>query len=711
MKTRTAPFEHFYVAPENARDATKPLRGIDELASNIEAYGLLQPLVAYEGDEGRPAVSDGSRRLAALHRLRNADKQPAGEWDWNAVRFEVIEQSDAAASSLAANTQRVNLGVVDEAVAWNRMSLDGKSIEDIARAFGVTERYVKGRVRLASLHEPILEALRAGEISLDVAQLYAGAHMSRQEKVWKALGKSNRRYEYNVKQALEKNTLHAGDELAKFVGEDAYVAAGGQVEHELFKAADMSRWLNPEIAERVAQEKLKAIAAEIEAEGFLFVEAAIELPSGKYVDGNFGKPRKASAEEKSRLDAIKAREKALDGERDAINAAIDKRLDADPQAVDEPTDAEQERLDAIEAEEDALRAERRRLEAARVTFDDASKQKSGVTITIDADGRPLIKRGVVAPRELKATPAGKSAAKGKAASAKPAAPEPQAPMTNLTHEKTSRIASIIVGRALAARPDVALVAVTAKLARDVFDDDLNGGIEEPLTIKGGGQRPRSDDMDAALLSHTAYSTERQRWLVSLGGVKDLAKLEARMLTNWSQDEVLKLLAFCVGESVSAIEHNAARKYDDDDARAQLATLGRLAGANPAAHFIPDAEYLGGLSRPSLDAAAAELEISTAGAKTKGALAQLIADHAKGGGASAAWVPPLLRTLCGVVEEPKPATKKAAKAKPSSNIPPVKSPAIVKKSAAKKAAPKKATKVKKVSKKPAKAVPLKKAKAA
>lgn len=669
VRLRPIALDQCYVAPENAR-AELPPENIEELAANIAEYGLLQPLVGYVDDRGGFAIIGGRRRLAALTKLK---AQGSKKVDWDSVPLAEIAQSDAIGASLSENTQRVDLGVVEAALQFNRMTIDGKSTAEIAKAFGVTERFIKGRMRLASLHEPILEALRKGEISLDVAQMYAGAVTARQERVWKALGKSSRTTGYRVREELKKNTLLAGDALARFVGEDAYVAAGGVVEHELFTTPDNSRWLDPALAERLGQEKLAAEAAALEGEGFLFVDAAISMPYGKYADGNLGKPRKASADEKARVKAIDERLKALRKEYTSIETACEARDTADERA--EYTDAESDRMTAIEDEEIDLRNAKETLEDSFYDFDDAAKKKSGVAVTLNGDGTLAVTRGVISPKDRKVTPAGKTKAKGKAASAKPSKPEPQAAMTNLTHEKTSRLASIIVGRTLASNPAIALVAVTAAAARDVIFGA--GGYGNTLQVR---------EFDAGLqdnpelLSDADYEKARKRWEVALN--KQEEKLEESLAT-WSQSDLLELLAFCVGHSVKTIEANAARDHSKDSSRRQLITLARLSGANPAAHFIPDADYLGGLSRPSLDAALAELGISSAGLKTKAAIAQAVADKAKGGGATAAWVPPLLRTLCGM--DAKPAAKKTA---------PVKK-------VAKKATTK--TKVKKAVKKPARAV--------
>lgn len=611
-----------FVAVENARADAKP-QGVDELAANLAVYGLLQPLVAYEADNGY-AIVDGSRRFHALRKLYETS-QP----DFP-VPLRLIDQADAHAASLAANTQRLDLGVVEAAQAWSRMALDGKEVAEIARVFGVTERFVGQRLKLAQLHEPILEALAKGEISLDVAQTYAGALEARQARVWKKFGPKGSTT-WQVKRELQDKTLLASDKLARFVGEAAYVAAGGVVEAELFARPDDSRWLNRDLAEKLAAEKLKREAAALEAEGFLFVEAAPEIETGLYVDGNFGKPRKPTPDEKARLDAIKRAEKEWR-----------KKLDANEEAEEFDHDLEDQGTDAL----NALDAERETIERGLVIFADDSKTKSGILATIGENGALEVRRGVVTPRARKATAGGKGASQkgGKAASPSPAKRDSdQGPMTNTTHELTSRVASTIVGRHLGGDVKAALVALTARLARDLFGHDAFGHKplgEEVVDVRLNERRA----LATALLSDSRHDAARKRWIVALG--KHSAGLELT-LHAWPQEDVLALLAFCVGESVSCVETNAKATRDEHDARARLAVLGRLATATPEAHFLPGADYLEGYARPTLETCAAELGVEPLKGATKGALAAQLAGAAQ----NAAWTPPLLRTLCGVAAKP------------------------------------------------------------
>src|SRR3546814_11650298 len=63
----------------------------------------------------------------------------------------------------------------DEFTAFAQLMQRGSvSPADLARQFGFSERYVKQRLRLASLASEILDALREGKLTIDAAMAYAG---------------------------------------------------------------------------------------------------------------------------------------------------------------------------------------------------------------------------------------------------------------------------------------------------------------------------------------------------------------------------------------------------------------------------------------------------------------------------------------------------------------------------------------------------------
>ena len=92
----------------------------------------------------------------------------------------------------------------------------------------------------------------------------------------------------------------------RFIGIDAYTEAGGSVMRDLFSSDDDGWLQDPALVELLVNEKLSEVAQEIGAEGWKWVEAAIDLPYGC----ERGKRRITGTtvplthEEQARLDAL-----------------------------------------------------------------------------------------------------------------------------------------------------------------------------------------------------------------------------------------------------------------------------------------------------------------------------------------------------------------------------------------------------------------------
>src|SRR3546814_15081696 len=86
----------------------------------------------------------------------------------------VLEDSAEAAveTSLAENFHRLAMNPADEAQAFAALVAGGATVEDVARRFGLTVRFVEGRLRLAPLATVVFEALASGEITLDIAKAF-----------------------------------------------------------------------------------------------------------------------------------------------------------------------------------------------------------------------------------------------------------------------------------------------------------------------------------------------------------------------------------------------------------------------------------------------------------------------------------------------------------------------------------------------------------
>ncbi len=275
---RTIPLAKLVPSPRNVRRASDAEADL-QLKTDIEARGLLQNLVVAPArrPKGRFTVEAGARRLRALASLVDEGKLPRG----HEVSCLVIEDGPEAAreASLAENFQRLALNPADECLAFQQLIEQGADVTEIARRFGVTVRFVEGRLRLASLAPIVFEALGAGEITLDVAKAYAAtADRERQAFVFEQVSRSYMAsHPDSIRRMMSQATVPASDRRARLVGEDAYVAAGGRVERDLFSDDGDSRWLDIALLERLATEKMASLAAEAEAaHGIAFVRPTLD---------------------------------------------------------------------------------------------------------------------------------------------------------------------------------------------------------------------------------------------------------------------------------------------------------------------------------------------------------------------------------------------------------------------------------------------------
>jgi ParB/RepB/Spo0J family partition protein len=132
-------------SPSNPR---RKLRGIEELAASIAAYGLLQALVVRPVG-GRYDLVAGHRRLAAVQLL-----------GWETVSAHIRETADDEASvlTLVENLQRNDLSPREEAHALEVLLRErGWSTRQVAAAVYRSAAYVSKRLRV--FEDPVLAPL------------------------------------------------------------------------------------------------------------------------------------------------------------------------------------------------------------------------------------------------------------------------------------------------------------------------------------------------------------------------------------------------------------------------------------------------------------------------------------------------------------------------------------------------------------------------
>lgn len=374
---RTIALNKLVPSPRNVRRRTDEQADL-ELKADIEARGLLQNLVVTVAKKPRGsfAVEAGERRRRALLALAEEGKLPN---DHEVLCFEL--QGDAAAAqeaSLAENFQRLSMNPADECVAFSALIEQGSDVEGIARRFGLTVRFVEGRLRLANLAPVVFEALGAGEISLDIAKAYAATpDRERQEYVFEQMGRSyGAPHPDSIRRMMTQATVSASDRRALFVGEEAYVAAGGRIERDLFSDEAGARWLDIAILERLACEKMESAAAEVAAEaGLGFVRPTLDSWIGHEQTRGL---RRVPVETPPLTDEETASVDALEGE---IEDQVDLLQD------EETPEAERDEAEA------KIRALNDRIDAIvnkPPVIDEALKPQLGAFLILDEAGHPRL---------------------------------------------------------------------------------------------------------------------------------------------------------------------------------------------------------------------------------------------------------------------------------------------------------------------------------
>ncbi len=373
---KNIPLTKLIPSPRNVRRSTDEQADL-QLKADIEARGLLQNLVVAPAKKPRGAfaVEAGGRRLRALNALvRDGKLDDAHEVPCLVIGGGAVAQE----ASLAENFQRLAMNPADECLAFQQLIDQGADVEGIARRFGLTVRFVEGRLRLASLAPVVFDALGASEITLDVAKAYAATpDQERQAFVFEQVSRSYMaQHPDSIRRMMTQATVSASDRRARFVGEEAYVAAGGRIERDLFSDEDGARWLDIALLERLATEKLEALAAETAASsGLAFVRPTLESWAGYEVTRGLQRvPLETpplSDEESAEVDALEAEIEELIGQLE------------DEETAEEAREAAEARVREIGARIEAITAK-------PPVIPDELKPRVGTFLLLDETGQPRL---------------------------------------------------------------------------------------------------------------------------------------------------------------------------------------------------------------------------------------------------------------------------------------------------------------------------------
>ncbi len=380
---REIPLSRLALAPENVRKTPPDACADAEIKASIAAHGLLENLVARpEGDDpdGAYAVVAGGRRLAALKALAEDGAIGANY----PVPCLIATNGNAGELSLAENVVRIAMHPADQVVAFAGLAASGATASAIAARFGVSERTVEQRLRLGNAAPELLEAYRAGDIDLQILMAFAvTTDHARQRAVWEQVsGQPYRAAAWQVKRMLTEERVPAGTAVARFVGVDAYEAAGGPVLRDLFADEhEHGVWLEDAVLlEKLAMAKLQAAADELSTR-WKWAEAVVEVDWS--ATARYGRihpePGEPTDEEKADIEKLRTRHDEL------VNLDEEDWTDE----LVEEAEAIEPRLHEIEAEV-----------ASRARFKPEDFAIAGCIATVGRDGSIQVIQGLVKPEDM-----------------------------------------------------------------------------------------------------------------------------------------------------------------------------------------------------------------------------------------------------------------------------------------------------------------------
>ena len=372
---------------------------IEILADDIAERSLIQSLNVRTINDadgkptGRFGVKAGGRRLKALQVLV---KRKHIEPD-QPIPCIVKDDGNATDDSLAENVFREQLHPLDQFKAFKELADQGIPDATIAKRYHVTERFVQQRLKLAKASPKLLKAFQDEQISIEQLQAFCVTDdHKRQDSILKLIKGGQRYGAYDIRRTLTEDSVEADDPRARFVGLEAYKAAGGTLMQDLFKD-ESGLWLqDPVLLDQLATDKLEAVRTDILAKGFKWAEICFIGNSVWDLKRNLATiPNLPSSLTKEET----AEEEQLCSEHDTL-------IDEIENTGEEPSPRKAARLEKIRAILTELRNRPPRMSARQIA-------RSGVLISIDSDGDLCIECGFLKPEDVKQPK--KAAAKSSAA--------------------------------------------------------------------------------------------------------------------------------------------------------------------------------------------------------------------------------------------------------------------------------------------------------
>tara|TARA_R110000772_G_scaffold58539_1_gene132493 strand:+ start:19466 stop:21394 length:1929 start_codon:yes stop_codon:yes gene_type:complete len=532
------PIKHLVQSSRNVRKSKPSKEADQELLAGIRTEGLLQNLVVIQnGKPGMFEVTAGKRRLKALQQL--VKEGHLKDTDTVPCRF-YEDASNAEKISLIENTQRLRMHPADEFEACRKMQRNGMGIDDIAAALGMPESTVRKRLKLSQVASEIIKAYRNDEITLEAVMAFTVEDdRARQIEVFNTLIEDGHQINaWQIRSALRGETERSGGRLAKFVGEKAYIKAGGTLSHDLFQ--EVSYFNDRDILVEQAIAKLERASKKI-ADDWNWIEITIDPADPHAMKRVQAHPGPDTAALQAQLDDTTQKADQLEEMgRDLEDDEWEEKHAAQYQRL-------QDHAEKLEAEIEST-----------LVYDPAEQALAGCIVTISSSGKLQLIEGLVrksdekALRELQAPGPSPQTGVTNAGDSSPGEPaasdEDDATLSQALKEDMTTYRLNIAKRFIAAGGEIeARDLLYYTLCMETFTAHYYGS---PLSIRISETRPPSS-LTKPDTGRAVTELAETKASLNLGWIDiDDAAERFDAFTQLESFEKTNLMAFCVAQMLS-----------------------------------------------------------------------------------------------------------------------------------------------------------------
>ena len=582
------PLSRLKKSPKNARKTPHGEAAIEALAGSIAANGMLQNLVvepevdADGAETGFYLVTVGEgRRLAQLLRAKRKQIKKS-----EPIRCVVDTANDPKEISLDENVTRTNMHPADQFEVFKYLAEEkGFSAEEIAARFGVAAHVVRQRLRLGSVSPKLMQIYRDGELTLDQLMAFAITDdHARQEDAFERL--IHNREPYAIRRLLTETNVPARDRRARFVGLEAYEAAGGTILRDLFSEDQGGYLEDAALLDRLTKERLESAAAELcEYEGWKWAEAHLDYPHSHGLRRLYPSAVDLSPEDIAAYAAAQG----------------PTTLTTQFEGVEELPDDIDERIGKLEAEIECI-------DAKREAYDHDVVNCCGVFVILNHDGTLRIERGFVRREDEHLHPdnpaTGADEADGRSGTddldegASSVGQDDEAatgkPLSDLLVRDLTAHRTLGLRLALGEQPDVALIAVIHAMVAQTFYHQATSCLDIRLTSAALAAHAEGIEDTAAA---KALADRHDRWAVQLpGSLSDLWSFVVEL----DHDSRMALFAHCAALTVFAVRVPWDKR---PRALATADTLATVLALDMSQYWLPTARsYFGRVAKDHIIAA-------------------------------------------------------------------------------------------------------------